>query len=141
MKLAYMLKYILLSTILISCAYQDKKQVSDTSEIKRLQFSFEQIKKAGWDANSDLLWGYYFIDPDEERLRRLGQHLESLGFRFVEVSRFIKDKDEADDYMLHVEKVEKHSPATLAKRNQEFRAIAAKYGVKAYDGWDVGEVK
>ena len=109
------------------------------SEVERLQLGFEGMKKGGFDTDFDLLWGYRFVDPDEEKLRRLGAHLEALGFRSAGVSR--ADEDEAGNYILRVEKVERHSPTTLARRNQEFRVLAATYGVKSYSGSVASKVK
>ena len=37
-----------------------------------------------------------------------------------------------------VERVEKHTPASLHARNQQFYALADKFAVDVYDGMDVG---
>jgi len=139
MKAKHRLKFLLLSVMLVSC--NASQALKETSENERLQSRFEEFKKEGWDVNSDLLWGYFFKDPDEEKLRPLSKHLEAANYRLVDVAHFDGDKDERAGYVLHVEKVETHSAISLAKRNQEFRDLAAKFAVESYDGWDVGKVK
>ena len=115
----------------------------EASQIERLQFSFSEIRNADWNPDSDLLWGYFLLDTDVEKLEGLGQHLESLGYRFVDIFELEEEEGEepSGEYMLHVEKVETHSPATLAKRNVELARLASESGVRAYDGWDVGKVE
>lgn len=108
-----------------------------------LQFTFDRITEIGWNPDGDLLWGYFFVDTGVEKLESLGQHLESVGYRFVDIFKLEKDEGEkpSGEYMLHVEKVEIHSQATLAKRNIELARLAAGSGIVAYDGWDVGQVE
>ena len=115
----------------------------EASQIERLQFSFGEIRSAGWNPDGDLLWGFFFLDTDVEKLERLGQHLESLGYRFVDIFELEAEEGEepSGEYMLHVEKVGTHSPATLAKRNVELARLASESGIMAYDGWDVGQVE
>lgn len=113
------------------------KWAENASELERLQLSFEELKKGDFDADAGLLWGYRFSDPDEEKLRRLGVHLETLGFRLAEISRSDSEQEGRGGYTLRVEKIESHTPATMLQRNQEFRALAAAFGVKSYDLWVV----
>ncbi len=63
-----------------------------------------------------------------------------MGFSFVDISELDEDDQPSGEHMLHVEKVETHGPLSLAKRNVEFTDPALEYGVRAYDGWDVGLV-
>jgi hypothetical protein len=116
------------------------KWAERASELERLQLAFEELKKGDFDADAGLLWGYRFSDPDEEKLRRLSVHLETLGFRPAGISR-PDSEEEAGGYTLRVEKVESHTPATMLRRNQEFRAVAAAFGVRSYDLWVVSRVK
>lgn len=113
----------------------------DLFDVELIQLAFDRVTKAGWDPNGNLLWGYFFLDTSVERLGRLGQHLESLSYRFVDIFELEKDEGEpSGKFMLHVEKVEIHSPDILAKRNVELARIAAEFEVQAYDGWDVGPI-
>ena len=115
----------------------------EASQIERLQFSFSEIRDAGWNPDEDLLWGCFFVDTDVEKLERLKPRLESLGYRFVDIFQLEEEEGEepSGEYMLHIEKVETHSPATLAKRNIALARLASESGVVAYDGWDVGQVE
>ena len=110
--------------------------MSGLSEVQRLQGRFAEMRGDGWNVDSDLRWGYFFFDPDAADLRRLGDHLATEGFRVVEMQK----TDDGDEYVLHIERVERHTPETLAKRNEDFRHLAAQFGVHLYDGWDVGKV-
>ena len=114
----------------------------ESSQIETLEISFHEMQDAGWDTDSDLLWGYFFVDNDGSKLRRLSEHLKSLDYRFVDIFE-LEDDDEnpSGKYMLHVERVEIHQPDTLAQRNVAFSQLASQWGVSDYDGWDVGRVE
>jgi len=114
---------------------------NEASQIESLEFSFAEMRDAGWDPDGNLLWGYFFVDADVSKLRVLGEHLESLGYRFVDIGELENEsKEPSGKYMLHVERVEIHSPNTLAKRNVALSQLASQCDVGAYDGWDAGEV-
>ena len=114
----------------------------EASQIETLEFSFHEMRDAGWDTDSDLLWGFFFVDSDVSKLKRLSEHLRSLDYRFVDIFE-LEDENEkpSGNYMLHVERVEIHHPDTLAKRNVAFSQLASQWGVAAYDGWDAGRVE
>jgi len=113
----------------------------EASQSEALQFSFSEIRNAGWNPDGDLLWGYFFIDNDPKKFRTLRISLEQMGFTFVDISELEDENDQpSGEYRLHVERVETHGPASLAKRNVEFTDLALEFGVRAYDGWDVGLV-
>ncbi len=44
------------------------------------------------------------------------------------------------EYLLHIDKVEIHTPESLAKRNVEFSKLAEEREIDSYDGWEFGEV-
>ena len=113
----------------------------EVSQIERLEFSFGEMRDAGWDPDGGLLWGYFFVDADVSKLNVLGEHLESLDYRFVDIFDLENEnKEPSGKYMLHVERVEIHRPDTLAKRNVALSQLASQYYVSAYDGWDAGQV-
>lgn len=89
-----------------------------------------------WDVDGELLWGYFFTDPDTKKLERAAQRLTASGYRFVS----IYPTDDKSTHVLHVERVEKHTPQTLHVRNGEFESLAAEFGLESYDGMDVGPV-
>jgi hypothetical protein len=114
----------------------------EASQIERLEFSFGEMREAGWDPDGDLLWGYFFVDADVAKLKVLGEHLESLDYRFVDIIELENEnRKPSGNYMLHVERVEIHRPDTLAKRNVAFSHLASQWDVGAYDGWDAGQVE
>ncbi len=43
----------------------------EASQSEALQFSFSEIRKAGWNPDGDLLWGYFFIDNDPQKFDAL----------------------------------------------------------------------
>lgn len=92
-----------------------------------------------WDLAAPLLWGYFFTDADADRLRAAAPLLEAQGYTVVDV--FLGEKDDAgapDEWWLHVEKLEVHTPASLDMRNQLLYAFARTNGLASYDGMDVG---
>lgn len=93
--------------------------------------------KTKWDVDGEMLWGYFFTDPDPKKLERLVQPLTSSGYRFVR----IYETDDRSTHFLHVERVEKHTPQTLHARNEELYRLAGEYGLASYDGMDVGPVE
>jgi hypothetical protein len=92
--------------------------------------------KTKWNIDGDLLWGYFFFDRRQEKLRLLGQELQKSGYRLVN----LYPSDDRSTYVLHVEKIEHHTPQTLHARNQEFYRLAEQNGIDSYDGMDVGPV-
>ena len=105
--------------------------------LARLEQLFQDMKsEAGWNTDGDLLWGYFFVDEDPAKLRRLAETLQDGGYHVVGIS----PEDDGIASRLHVERVETHTPRSLDRRNQELEALAARFGVEAYDGMDVGPV-
>ena len=106
--------------------------------LDQLKDMFASMKEeAPFDADGDLLWGYFFTDADKKKLRPVADELASLGFREVALYR----TDDRKTYFLHVERVEKHTPESLHERNAEFYEIAERFGIESYDGMDVGPVE
>lgn len=107
--------------------------------IATLEAMFSRIQQStDWNIDGPLLWGYFFTDSSMDKLHTLSSELEKKGYRFVEILVPELDEDQDEYYFLHVEKVEQHSVLSLYQRNQEFYALAEKFGVDAYDGMDVG---
>ena len=114
----------------------------EESQIDRLESIFADMRDGGWDTASELLWGYFFLDDNQAKLEKLRQELQRLGYVFVEIFDLDDAGNEASSgKTLHVEKIETHSPSTLAKRNVELSQLAAEFAVEDYDGWDVGQVE
>ena len=92
--------------------------------------------EAPFDVDGELLWGYFFTDPSKKKLRPVADELARLGYREVGLYR----TDDRKTYFLHVEKVEKHTPKSLDKRNRQFYDLAERFDIESYDGMDVGPV-
>lgn len=90
--------------------------------------------KTSWNPDGEMLRGYFFTDPKEEKLQSIAQRLAERGCRVVDLYR----TDDRSTYFLHVERVERHTPATLDARNQAFNALAEEFGFESCDGMDVG---
>jgi hypothetical protein len=84
-----------------------------------------------------LLWGYFFTDPDPRKLQPVADHLTKLGYHFVS----IYPTDDKTTFLLHVEKIEHHTPESLNERNVEFDKLAEQFHLESYDGMDVGPVE
>ena len=113
----------------------------EASQSEALKSTFSEMRNAGWNPDDDLLWGYFFIDDDPQKFGPLRAHLEQMGFTVVGISELADENEEpSGEHMLHVEKVETHGPSSLAKRNVEFTDLALEFGIRDYDGWDVGKV-
>lgn len=100
---------------------------------------FDNIRHdTAWNIDGPMLWGYFFTDQSPDKLRELSAHLQSTGYRFVDL--FIPELDDGEDeyYFLHVERVESHTVESLHERNQELESLAQQMGVRSYDGMDVG---
>ncbi len=95
-----------------------------------------------WNLDEEMLYSYYFVDTDVDKLEKLGLKLEADGYDFVDVFEL---GDEATDkstgeYLLHIDKIETHTPESLAERNVEFQKLADEYELSTYDGWEFGEI-
>ena len=86
---------------------------------------------------SDLLWGYFFFNATQDSLFAASQNLERKGYTIVRNELI----DDGSSYVLHVERVETHTPQSLYQRNAELEALAQVHGIDSYDGMDVGPVR
>ena len=113
-------------------------------EASALVEMFDNIRKqTDWNLAGPMRWGYFFTDPDPEKLEQAGEALAKRGYHVVGLLE-PDEEDETQDQevtFLHVERVETHTPASLHARNQELYAFADEQGLESYDGMDVGPVK
>lgn len=121
---------IILLTIvnIVSCATaQDKERQANINSI------FDKIELQGVDISKPLLYGYFFYDKDKSKLEKLKNELLKDNYKLVRL-----EKTEKQEFILHVEKVEIHTRASLLEREKWLEQIAEKFQVQTYDGWDVG---
>jgi len=103
-------------------------------ERAQLDLMFDQMRAGTeWDVSGALLWGYFFTDAQKKPLAALKDRLVKDGYRYVALRRNL-------DWMLHVERVEAHSPESLDARNAQLYELAEEFGVDCYDGMDVGPI-
>lgn len=106
-------------------------------QLAQLEAMFAEMRaKAPWNVDGPLLWGYFFFDPDRTKLDGAAAELQAAGYRVVGLEQ-VRGKQ---NFRLHVERVETHSPTTLNARNQEFYSLANRLALASYDGMDVGPV-
>ncbi len=118
-------------------------------EFKDTESQIEGIKEIfaaatredNWKIDEPMLYSFYFVDTDAEKLENLGEHLEEEGYDFIGIYELgDEDTDESTgEYLLHIDKVELHTPESLAQRNVEFAKLAEEYAIETYDGWEFGE--
>ena len=111
---------------------------STTITLEQLNQMFENMRTNSgykkWNINGNLLWGYFFTDPNPKKLQTVAEYLTKNGYRFVN----IYPTDDKKTFFLHVGKIEHHSPESLNERNHEFYKLAERYHLESYDGMDVG---
>ncbi|MCA9519752.1 MAG: ribonuclease E inhibitor RraB [Myxococcales bacterium] len=95
---------------------------------------FKSLREHGLDPDHTLLWGYYFVDRDPDKLMELARKLSRDGYHLSSLAR----EPDGEHYRLYLEKIEIHSPRSLDERNQELQRIADDLRVMSYDGSDVG---
>jgi hypothetical protein len=123
------------SFLSVASGAEPEKPATNKIPLEKLEAMFADMRaKTQWNLDGDMLWGYFFTDPDPKKLEPVANQLTADGYRVVGIHQ---TKD-GDYYILHVERVEHHTPRTLYARNQEFYTLAAKFGITTYDGMDVG---
>ena len=96
----------------------------------------------GWDVAGEMLYSFYFVDKSVEKLEKLGEYLAKQGYDYIDIFELGDDEtgESTGEYLLHIDKVETHTPESLAERNVEFQKLADEYEIESYDGWEFGEV-
>lgn len=113
------------------------------SQIEGIGQIFAAAKKEdNWNTNEEMLYSYYFVDKDVDKLEKLGIYLEENGYDFIDIFELGDEEtgESTGENLLHIDKEERHTPQSLAERNVEFAKLAAEYEIETYDGWEFGEV-
>lgn len=117
-------------------AWNDASPEEPVISREQVDHMFARIHRTtNWDTSGDLLWSYYFLDEDTNRLQAVANQLAGEGFSMVSIRRH----GNSDAYVLHMERVEAHTPDTLYERNVHLERVARQHRL-AYDGMDVGLV-
>src|SRR5262245_15406227 len=139
-----MMRFVAFILVVALAALTGCERQQTTRHPKKTMMTLQQMEemfanmraKTKWHVDGDMLWGYFFTDPDTNKLQRASQRLTATGYRLVQ----IYPTDDKSTCVLHVERIEKHTPQTLQTRNGEFEKLAAEFGLKSYDGMDIGPV-
>ena len=119
-------------------------EFNDTeSQLEGIKKIFNDAKtQDNWNLDEEMLFSYYFVDKSVDKLEKLGLKLEADDYDFVDIFELGDEKtdESTGEYLLHIDKVEIHTPESLAQRNVEFAKLAEEYEIKTYDGWEFGEV-
>ncbi|HEX8251257.1 MAG TPA: ribonuclease E inhibitor RraB [Pyrinomonadaceae bacterium] len=113
------------------------------SQLETIKEIFAQAKQEdNWNLEEPMLYSFYFVDESVEKLEKLGLKLESDGYDFVDIFELGDEEtnESTGEYLLHIDKVETHTPESLAERNVLFQKLADEYEIETYDGWEFGEV-
>lgn len=113
------------------------------SQLEGIRQIFAEAKSEdNWNLDEPMLYSFYFVDEDAEKLEKLGLELEEKGYDFVGVFELGDEETEeaTGEFLLHIDKEEKHTPESLAARNVEFQRLADEQEIATYDGWEFGEV-
>lgn len=116
------------------------KWLETATEVEKIKIRFEHLKKLQFNTDAELIWEYRFVDSSQKKLQRMAKHLESLGYTFVKISK-AEIKEDLGDFELQVEKIEKHSPSTLAQRNEQLRVLAINFSIRKYNQGGMRRVK
>ena len=102
----------------------------------------EAKREDNWNTDEPLLYSFYFVDKDVDKLEKLGNKLDADGYDFVDIFELGDEEtgESTGEYLLHIDKIEAHTPESLAQRNVEFQKLAGEFGIETYDGWEFGEV-
>lgn len=127
------MKYLVLVCLLqIACFATSCGQNTDHNQDNNALFA--RMRLEGVNLNAPLLYGYFFYNKDKAPLEKLKNALLETGYKLVRLEK-VEDKTL---FVLHVEKIETHTLASINERENALRSLAQKYKVDEYDGWDVG---
>ena len=113
------------------------------SQIEGIEKIFANaVEEDNWNLDEPMLYSFYFVDENVDKLEKLGIHLDEEGYDFVDIFELGDEEtnESTGEYLLHIDKIEVHTPRSLAERNARFAKLAAEYELKTYDGWEFGEV-
>jgi hypothetical protein len=113
------------------------------SQLEGIEEIFETARREDeWDTSGEMLYSFYFVDESVDKLEKLGLKLEADGYDFIDVFELGDEEtnESTGEYLLHIDKIEAHTPESLAERNVEFQKLADEYEISSYDGWEFGEV-
>ncbi len=112
------------------------------SQLESINEIFDKARtEDSWNTAGEMLYSFYFVDTDVDKLEKLGLKLEADGYDFIDIFELGDEETEEStgEYLLHIDKTEIHTPESLAQRNFEFQTLANEYEIASFDGWEFGE--
>lgn len=113
------------------------------SQLEGIREIFAEAKREdNWKTDEIMLYSFYFVDKSVDKLEKLGNKLDADGYDFVDIFE-LGDEDtgkSTGEYLLHIDKIETHTPESVAQRNVEFQKLANDFEIEMYDGWEFGEI-
>lgn len=113
------------------------------SQLDGIREIFAEAKQEdNWKIDEPMLYSFYFVDKSVDKLEKLGLKLEADGYDFVDIFELGDEETEKStgEYLLHIDKIEIHTPESIAERNVEFQKLADQFEIETYDGWEFGEI-
>lgn len=113
------------------------------SQLEGIREIFAEAKREdNWNTDEPMLYSFYFVDKNIEKLEKLGLKLEADGYDFIDIFQLGDEDTEkpTGEYLLHIDKIETHTPESVAQRNVEFQKLADEFEIDTYDGWEFGEI-
>lgn len=113
------------------------------SQIEGIEQIFAEARREdNWNTDEPMLYSFYFVDKDVDKLEKLGHKLEADGYDFIDIFELGDEetKKSTGEYLLHIDKVEAHTAESLAQRNVDFQKLADEFEIETYDGWEFGEI-
>lgn len=113
------------------------------SQLEGIREIFAEAKREdNWNTDEPMLYSFYFVDKNIEKLEKLGLKLEADGYDFIDIFQLGDEETEkpTGEYLLHIDKIETHTPESVAQRNVEFQKLADELEIHTYDGWEFGEI-
>ncbi|MCA1622971.1 MAG: ribonuclease E inhibitor RraB [Acidobacteria bacterium] len=113
------------------------------SQIESIKQIFAEAQREdNWKVTEPMLYSFYFVDKDPEKLEKLGEHLDKQDYDFIGIFELGDEETEEStgEYLLHIDKVETFTPESLAQTNVEFSKLAEEFEIETYDGWEFGEI-
>ena len=107
-----------------------------TSNLDNLIEIFRKMKADGFDIMSPLKWGFYFVDPSEEKLPYVFDQLKDSDYHLEDI--YLADDGK---WTLHASKIDTLTAEKLHKRNIAFNELADLCQIEMYDGWDVEKLQ
>ncbi|MBU3026052.1 DUF695 domain-containing protein [Zobellia galactanivorans] len=101
--------------------------------LEKIQEIYDHMHSNGVNTDADMLYGYFFTNSEPQTLEKVSELLKSEGFEHVDIY-----PDDTGEYWLHLERIESHNASSLFELNKTLYAVADKFNLSSYDGFDIG---